>query len=129
MEKIDKKDNTELFKEIFNKWGTYQSLEKDAMIVDYFLKQLNKSDKFIRQKTLVNHFKDDMSPKTCRVHIYRLLDKMILFEHPDFRGAYQIDPEYAKALWNTCDQLIGAVMSSEICNLARNRWKPSYSPY
>ncbi len=43
-------------KDIFNKWGTYQSLQKDVALVRYFMER---PDQKVRQKTVIKHFKND----------------------------------------------------------------------
>jgi|GEM_PF-4130742 len=78
-------DNKENIKEMFNKWGTYQSLQKDALIVRYFL---DKVDQRIRQKTIIENFKGDMDPMTCRKHLYKLVNKNVLQEDQSFKGTY-----------------------------------------
>jgi len=79
---VDVKEN---FKDIFNKWGTYQSLQKDVDIVRYFMERV---DQKIRQKTVIENFKGAMTPKTCRDHLYKLVNKNVLHEDQSFKGTY-----------------------------------------
>ena len=78
-------------KAIFDVWGTYRSFEKDVMIINYFLEcNKNTEDKhaLVRQKTIVNHFKNRMATVTVRSHLYKLLKKGIIEEDKNYRGTY-----------------------------------------
>lgn len=119
MEKTVESDSKNVIKEIFNKWGTYQSLQKDVAIVQYFMERV---DQKIRQKTVVEHFKYMMTPKTCREHLYRLCKKSILKEDEDFAGTYVFPSRPIRgsdySLVDDMNKLIQAIVGKDIYDMA-----------
>ena len=120
-------DSKETMKEIFNKWGKYESLRKDAAIIKYFMERM---DQKIRQKTIVEHFKYAMSPKTCREHLYRLCKKEILKKDENFSGTYIFSskPEHygACSIVDDMSKLISAIVGRDIYDLAVSQLKNKY---
>ena len=77
-------------KTIFNKWGTYQSLQKDVALIRFFM---SRPDTDVRQKTVIEWFRNSMDKTTARKHLYGLVEKEILQE-PDFKGTYRFNSSY-----------------------------------
>jgi len=127
MEKTTGSNNEETIREIFNKWGTYQSLQKDLAIIRFFM---NNPDTKIRQKKVIECFRNEMSPKTCREHLYRLCKRGILHEDEEFKGTYTfsskpIPGEYQVLIQNMKD-LIKAIVGHRIYELAISELKDKY---
>jgi len=118
----------EVFKETFNKWGTYESLKKDCIIVKYFLHNL---DRKIRQKTIIEQF-SSMHPKTVRQHLYRLVEKKIIYEDENYKGTYYMPSKINLSIHNinnfidNMNKLIKALIGKEIYNLAISNLKKDY---
>lgn len=117
-----KEQKNEDIKKIFNRWGTYLSLTKDVAIINYFMDNPNTE---IRQKTIINHFKDEMSAETVRVHLYKLVEKGLLHE-TNFKGQYILYPENSSEICVACDKLIKVVLGEKVYNLAVENWKKRY---
>jgi DNA-binding IclR family transcriptional regulator len=103
---------------IFNRWGTYQSLQKGLDIVKFFME---KPEEKIRQKTIIQHFEGKMSAKTVREHLYRLVEKRILDEDV-FKGTYIFFPNRYRDLGVDMDRLLRAIAGKEIYDMARRIW-------
>lgn len=117
------KDPEEVFKYIFNTYGTYQSLQKDVAIVKYFQ---DKSHEKIRQKEIIEYFKGKMTPKTVREHLYRLVKKEILKEDLSFKGTYTFYPYGFRDMAVDMDGLVKAIVGEDIYNTATSIWKEKY---
>lgn len=113
------------FKEIFNKWGTFQSLQKDAQLVKYFLAR---PETDVRQKTIIEHFKGEMSAKTVREHLKKLVKKGILDENPLYRGTYVFVPSNYRRMGVDMDKLVRAIVGEDIYELARAIWLEKNKP-
>lgn len=124
MNKETIESDEETFKQIFNTWGSYTSLKKDVALMEYFLKN---PEKIIRQKTIIDHFKNEMAAETCRKHLYKLVEKELIEESKEFRGSYfcrHSDEE--DSLYYFCDVLIERIIGPRIYEMAKRRWKKLY---
>ena len=104
-------------REIFNKWGTYQSLQKDIAIVKLFME---KPDQEIRQKTIIDRFRR-MDKTTVRLHLYKLVRKGILKE-PQFKGSYQLntndDTDGLQGIAPDVDRIAGLILGENLYEMA-----------
>jgi len=105
--------NQEDIKTIFNKWGTYQSLKKDVSIISFFM---SRPDTDVRQKTIIEIFKERMDKTTVRKHLYGLVGKGILRES-DFKGTYRYN-SYNCDMSRDMDQLAQLILGNELFKLA-----------
>ncbi len=103
---------------IFNRWGTYQSLQKDLDIVKFFMER---PEEKIRQKTIIQHFEGKMSAKTVREHLYRLAEKQIL-KWNVFKETYIFFPKRYRDLGMDMDILLRAITWKEVYDLAQCIW-------
>lgn len=116
-------DDKLTIQEIFNRWGTFQSLQKDMAIIRYFMDRTNET---IRQKTICEYFKSIMSVKTCREHLYKLVDKKILLESYEFKGSYIFrDSGFSNISFNALS-LIEKLMGPDILGFAEQQWERNY---
>ena len=95
----DKDKIIDVLKYTFNKYGTYQSLKKDAELLFFFI---HRPDEEIRQKNIIIYF-SSWSPKTVRRHLKRLVEKKIITEQLRLflpLGVYlsEMEPMYEKLL-------------------------------
>lgn len=110
---------------IFNKWGTYRSLQKDAEIVKYFIKR---PEQDIRQKTIIEKFKGKMAPITVRKHLYNLVEKGILEENPQYPGTYAFVPYHYRRMGIDMDRLVKTIVGQDIYDIAVTIWKEKHLP-
>ena len=110
-------------KDIFNKWGTYQSLQKDVALVRYFMKRPGEK---IRQKTVIKHFENEMVPKTVRAHLYKLVKKGILIEDPEYKGTYIFSDSGFKDFAVDMDKLFKAIFGEDLYDIAVQIWKEKH---
>ena len=107
-------------KDIFNKWGTYQSLQKDVAIVKYFMERPRES---IRQKTVIEYFKNYMDKTTVREHLYKLVRKDILSE-PEFKGTYSFNyPRYHSDMAIDMDRVAEIILGEDLYKMAVDQYK------
>ncbi len=100
-------------KTIFNRWGTYQSLMKDVGIVRFFM---DRSDTDVRQKKVIEWFRNSMSKVTVRKHLYSLVKKKILRE-TDFKGTYRFNNS-SFAMSRDMDTLAQSILGYGLFELA-----------
>ncbi len=105
--------NQEDIKTIFNRWGTYQSLQKDVSIISFFMSRPNTD---VRQKTIIEIFKERMDKTTVRKHLYGLVEKGILQEL-EFKGTYRYNP-YKCDMSRDMDRLAQLILGNELFKLA-----------
>ena len=108
---------------VFSRYGTYQSLQKDAEIMRFFLE--NQRER-IRQKTVIDRFKGLMTPKTVREHLYRLVEKGLLEEVPDFKGTYMFFPMGFREFAVDMDRLVRVLVGQEIYDCALVMYKEKH---
>ena len=100
-------------KTIFNRWGTYQSLQKDVALVRFFMSRPNTD---VRQKTIIEIFKERMDKTTVRKHLYGLVEKGILQE-PEFKGTYRFN-FYKCDMSHDMDRLAQSILGYELFEMA-----------
>jgi len=110
-------------RDIFNKWGTYQSLQKDVALVRYFM---GRPDTKVRQKTVIKHFKNVMSPKTVREHLYKLVKKEILYEDLEYKGTYIFSFSNFKGFAVDMEKLFKAIFGEDLYKIAFQIWKKKH---
>ena len=103
-------------KEIFNKWGTYQSLQKDIAIIKFFME---KPDQEIRQKTIIDRFRY-MDKTTVRLHLYKLVKKGIL-EEPHFKGSYQLNS--LQGIATDVDRIARLILGENLYEMAVDQYQ------
>jgi len=107
-------EDHEDIKEIFNKWGTYQSLQKDIAIVQFFM---DRPDEKIRQLTVIKAFKHVMDHTTCRLHLYGLVKKGVLVE-PEFKGTYVFHPHGFDEMAVDMDRIANLILGKNLYEMA-----------
>ena len=100
-------------KTIFNKWGTYLSLQKDVALVRFFM---DRPDTDVRQKKVIETFKNVMDKTTVRKHLYGLVEKGILQE-PDFKGTYRFN-SFSFDMSRDMDRLAQLILGYELFKMA-----------
>lgn len=100
-------------KDTFNKWGTYQSLQKDVAIIRFFTSRPNTD---VRQKTIIEIFKERMDKTTVRKHLYGLVKKGILQE-TKFKGTYRYN-SYNCDMSRDMDMLAKLILGYELFEMA-----------
>ena len=100
-------------KTIFNKWGTYQSLQKDVALIRFFM---DRSDTDVRQKKVIEWFRNSMDKTTVRKHLYGLVKKKILQE-PDFKGTYRFNSS-SFDMSRDMDRLAQLILGYELFEMA-----------
>ena len=100
---------------VFSRYGTFKSLQKDAEIMRFFFERPMEK---IRQKTVIERFKDVMTPKTVREHLYRLVEKGLLEEVPDFKGTYMFFPMGFREFAVDMDRLVRELVGRDIYDCA-----------
>lgn len=110
-------------KDIFNKYGTYQSLQKDVAIIRYFVER---PEIKVRQKTVIKHFENKMSPKTVREHLYKLVNKGILIEDPEYKGTYIFSFSNFKGFAVDMDKLFKAIFGEDLYKIAGQIWEKKH---
>lgn len=118
--KPDVKLQNDTFKKLSEKYGTYHSLVKDTQLLFYFLSLKDKQP--IRQKVILEHFKDKMKLITVRKHLYGLRDKGILVES-EFKGSYSINIPNARSMLEDLDSLLPALLGNEVYILIKSLWE------
>lgn len=115
----DKEKIIDVFKYTFNKYGTYQSLKKDAELLYFFI---YKPDEEIRQKNIIIYF-SKWSPKTVRRHLKRLVEKKVITESSDFCGTHIFHPGYHRGMAVDMDSLARVILGDELYMLAKSCWE------
>jgi FtsZ-binding cell division protein ZapB len=100
-------------KTIFNRWGTYQSLQKDVALIRFFM---DRSDTDVRQKKVIEWFRNSMDKTTVRKHLYGLVKKKILQE-PDFKGTYRFNSSIFD-MSRDMDRLAQLILGYELFEMA-----------
>ena len=100
-------------KTIFNRWGTYQSLQKDVALIRFFM---DRSDTDVRQKKVIECFRNSMDKTTVRKHLYGLVKKKILQE-PDFKGTYRFNSS-SFDMSRDMDRLAQLILGYELFEMA-----------
>ena len=114
----------EEIKSIFNRWDTFQSFEKDVMIINYLA-----DGKEHRQKEIVDtisppgSYSPPMAPPTVKKHLYKLVKKGIIKESRKFRGTYYMDdpPSFSK--------IVKALLGEPVYEALLNEWVKGFSDY
>jgi hypothetical protein len=107
------------FEDLFNKIGSYKSLQKDAQLLIFFMQH---TSEILRQKQVIEHFKGKMSAKTVRIHLYNLVHKGIIEEDSKFKGSYRFYPEMFEGLGIDVDKLVCLIVGEDLYQLARKIW-------
>jgi len=100
-------------KTIFNRWGTYQSLQKDVALIRFFMSRPNTD---VRQKKVIECFRNSMDKTTVRKHLYGLVKKGILQE-PDFKGTYRFNSS-SFDMSRDMDRLAQLILGYELFEMA-----------
>ncbi len=113
----------EVIKDSSNKYGGYHSLEKDVAIVRYFMVR---PEIKVRQKTVIKHFENKMSPKTVREHLYKLVKKGILIEDPEYKGTYIFSFSGYIGFAVDMDKLFKAIFGEDLYKIAVQIWEKKH---
>ncbi len=113
----------DIIKDSFNKYGSYQSLQKDVAIIRYFMER---PEEKVRQKTVIKHFKNGMSPKTVREHLYKLVKKEILFGDPEYKGTYIFNFDSFQDFLVDMDKLFKAIFGEDLYIIAGQIWEKKH---
>ncbi|MCK5260866.1 MAG: hypothetical protein KAJ44_01655 [Thermoplasmatales archaeon] len=115
-------------KDIFNRWGTYQSLQKDIAIIKLFMEKPNQE---IRQKTIIERFMY-MDKTTVRLHLYKLVRKGILKE-PQFKGSYQLntdnDDDSLQGIATDVDRIARLILGEKLYEMAVSQHQQKNEQY
>ena len=107
-------------KYIIDRWSSYESLSKDIAIIKFFLKHPNTK---IRQKVLIEYFRDKMAPQTVRKHLYQLVKKRILEADFKFRGTYMFSQTGYENMAYDMDRLLRKIIGEDLYNIAISIYK------
>ena len=110
--------------DFFNRWGTYKKLKKDIEIVKFFLDQ---PEEEVRQKTIIDFFKNKMAPITIRKHLYGLVQKGILEESSLFPGTYTFYLRNYRKMGVDMDWLVRKIIGDDLYEIATSIWKEKHS--
>ena len=107
---------------ICDKFGTYQSLRKDAEIVMFFL---NNKDNKRRYCELIDNFTDKRWGKsTVETHLHNLIKRRIL-EKTNLPGEYILSSDVSTDM----DMLVHYLIGDSIYKLARKSWEKKINYY
>jgi len=100
---------------ICDKFGTYQSLCKDAEIIMFFLESKEQTRRYIE---VVNYFKPRMwSTSTIERHL-RILKKNMVLVKGDLPGEYRLDRDMSEDV----DSMLHYVIGDSLYRLAKKYW-------
>ena len=111
------------FESLFSKIGSYRSLQKDVMLLTFFMQNPRR---IIRQKEIIEYFNGKISAKTVRAHLYNLVHRGIIHEDSRFKGSYMFYPEMFENLGVDIDNLICLIVGEDLYNIARKIWIKKY---
>lgn len=90
---------------------TLKSVRKDVAIIKYFVNQREKDINQLRQRSVIDHFKDTMSKGCVISHLHKLLSDGILVNDSMFPGTYTLNAsayiDYGEQLIESCLRLLG----------------------
>ena len=107
------------FESLFSKIGSYRSLQKDVMLLTFFMQNPRRT---IRQQEIIEYFNGKISAKTVRAQLYSLVHKGVISEDSRFKGSYMFYPEMFEGLGVDIDRLICLIVGEDLYNLARKIW-------
>ena len=102
------------------RWNGFKSLQTDVVIIRYFMDRGENVK--VRQKQVIEHFRAQMSAKTVREHLYKLVNLGILIESYEFKGTYILDSDGPDSLGRDLDHIVKNLLGRDFYMVLTEYW-------